>query len=71
MKAKAKKAGDIDKLNHFRELIGKEKQLKNKINDLQKEHSLLKEMKNENKERVKKGLEPVFMKKRDVKNMEY
>ena len=71
MKAKAKKAGDVDKLNHFRELIGSEKQLKNKIENFKKEQSLLGDLKNENKERVQKGLDPVFKKKRDVKNMQF
>ena len=71
MKAKAKKTGDMDKLNHFRELIGSEKQLKNKIENFQKEQQLLGDLKNQNKERVQKGLEPVFKKKRDVKNMEF
>ena len=52
MKAKAKKAGDVDNLNHFRELIGSEKQLKNKIENFKKEQSLLGDLKNENKERV-------------------
>eukprot|EP00347_Sterkiella_histriomuscorum_P011724 403371354 len=66
---KAKKEGDKDKAQKLRDMIGDEKSYKNKGKQKQQEKEVIKEAKKANRERVEKGLEPVYLKKRDIKEM--
>ena len=70
-KKQAKRAKNEDQLGYIREMIGEEKQIKS----LQKKHieskGILDTIKQENKDRVSKGLAPVFKKKREFKEVKY
>ena len=48
-------------------MLGEEKDMANKSKQRQKEKEIMKTAKMENIERVKKGMEPVFLKKRELK----
>lgn len=52
-------------------MLGEEKDMANKSKQRQKEKEIMKTAKMENIERVKKGMEPVFLKKRELKERQH
>lgn len=62
---------DKDNVHKLRELLGEEKDMANKSKQRQKEKEIMKAAKQENIERVQKGQQPVFLKKRELKERQH
>ena len=62
---------DKDNVHKLRAMLGEEKDMANKSKQRQKEKEIMKTAKMENIERVKKGMEPVFLKKRELKERQH
>ena len=71
MKKQAKKEGDTEAIKQLNQLFGEEKALQNRMKTLKTKDEVegLAKVKQENKERAHKGLEPIFKKKRELKEM--
>ena len=63
--AKTKK--DNENLHKLRSLLGEERDRANKSKQKAQDKAILKEVKEQNKERAVKGQEPVYIKKRELK----
>ena len=62
LKKQSKKSGNEDQLEKVRELIGQEKQFKQRVEHMESEKKIMTELKDQNKVRASKGLEPIFKK---------
>ena len=71
LRKKAKKTGNSDALLQIRELLGEEKQIQQKVKKHTEQTELIGQLKTDNRDRATKGLEPVYQKKRDIKNIEF
>ena len=69
MKKQAKKAKNEEQLSQIRQMIGEEKTLKSMHKKHSEKKEILDSIKKENKERVAKGLSPIFKKKREFKEI--
>jgi len=58
-------------MKRLREMVGEEKDQVHKNEQKNKDKLILKEVKQQNKERAAKGLEPMFLKKRELKDMRH
>ena len=58
-------------MHKLRELLGEEKDMANKGKQRQKEKEILKAAKQENIDRVQKGQQPVYLKKRELKERQH
>ena len=67
----AKKSKDKEQVTQIRNFIGQEKDLINKSLNKRKDKQTITQAKQNNKDRVEKGLNPVFLKKREIKEMRY
>ncbi|CDW79299.1 rrna processing protein [Stylonychia lemnae] len=66
----AKKQGDKDQIKQIRDLIGNDKSFMNKNKKQKQEKEVIQEQKKVNKERAEKGLQPLYLKKREIKEMQ-
>ena len=70
LKEARKNEEDQETITRIKNLIGEEKKLRNKQRTMRIDQQQKSELKTENKERVEKGLEPKFLKKRGFKELE-
>lgn len=69
---KDKKGEDYkQKVHKLREMLGEERDAMNKAAQKSKDKAILKEAKLENRQRAEKGLEPKYMKKKELKEMRH
>ena len=71
MLSQAKQIKDKDKMERIRDLIGEEKDILNRGKERKKAQKVMKEAKDANKERAKQGLEPIYLKKREIKQLKF
>ena len=71
LKKRAKKSGDQDELTKVKEMMGEEKTLKRAMAKKRDDISTMNRLKDENKERIEKGHEPVYLKKREIKTLKH
>ena len=67
----AKTSKDSDNLRRLRDMLGQEKDMANKGEQRKKDKEILKEVKQTNKDRAMKGLDPMFLKKRELKELRH
>ena len=67
LKKQAAKREDRDLQIRISDLIGEEKQIRQNIKKQKEDNNTLTNIKSQNKERIDKGLNPIFKKKRDIK----
>ena len=65
----AKKSGDIEKIGQVKELLNEEKQFSARQKNDRREKQQKDLLKAQNKERVAQGLEPIYVKRSEVKQV--
>ena len=71
LKKRAKKSGDHEQLTKIKGMIGEEKSIRKAMEKKRGQHETMKRLKDENKQRIEKGQEPVYLKKRDIKTLKH
>ena len=66
---KAKNTGDKHAQERIKEMMAEEKILKSKLKKQNEEHIMMQNLKKQNKQRVLSGQEPVYAKKREIKEL--